>query len=238
MPTVAHVHPSSFGLLCHCGKDYSIGDWCVQASRCILVALFVAMWGLTAAVAVEGVPPTRVYPFEEIGSLTRGAQLTHDALGRLVVAQQGEFGVLNDMRWQKLWGENKTGINLRRICRNPDGVLVYGAFGSWGIFAPEPDGSLQPHSLVPTDSPGWVRSNSFDQIYCTESGTFYCGLGGAVFQGKAGETRYFQKTGVACIFTFRNAVVISTFDDGLVRLDPQTGEMLRVEDPSMLVNAD
>ena len=233
MHTVAHVPPSSFGLLCHRGQGVRIGDRCGHSSRRLLGALVAALWGMTAAFAVEGVPPTRVYPFEEIGSLTRGAQLTHDALGRLVVAQQGEFGVLNDVTWQKLWGENKAGINLRRIRRNPDGALLYGAFGSWGVFAPGPDGSLQPHSLVPADSPGWVRSNSFDQIYCTEFGTFYCGLGGAVFQGKAGETRYFQKTGVACIFTLRNAVVISTFDDGLVRLDPQTGEMLKVEDPSM-----
>ena len=126
--------------------------------RSVLVAVGGAWLSATVGGAVGGSPPTRIFPFEEIGCFSRGAQLAYDRFGRLVVAQQGEFLVLNDTTWMKLWAENTADINLSEVCRAPDGSLLYGAFGSWGVFDADPDGGLHPRSLVLPDCPPWVRA--------------------------------------------------------------------------------
>ncbi len=199
-----------------------------RVSRTWLVAC-----GLVAAGAGwgQGAPLTRFYPFEEIGCLSRGTQLAHDRFGRLVVAQQGEFIVLNDTTWQKLWSENVIGINLRIVARAPDGTLYYGAFGSWGVFVAGADGKLQPRSLATPESPPWVRATRFDRILCTEAGVFFTGLGGVVFHGKDGRTRYFEIEGTVCVFPRDGKYLLSTFDLGLRSLDLENGTTARVECP-------
>jgi signal transduction histidine kinase len=176
-----------------------------------------------------GSPPTRFFPFEEIGCFSRGAQLAYDGFGRLVVAQRGEFLVLNDTTWQKLWAENKADINLNEVCRGPDGSLLYGAFGSWGVFDVDPAGGLHPRSLVPLDSPPWVRSNRFERILCTEAGVFFYGMSGVVFRDKAGRTQYFELKGVACVYPLGDMMLVSTFDDGVLALDLAHGRVARAE---------
>lgn len=182
------------------------------------IAILVLAVGQGVAVAA-GEPPTRYFPFEEIGCLARGAQLAHDRFGRVVVAQQGEFIVLNDSTWQKLWSENTTGISLRNVRRGANDELYYGAFGSWGVFVTGPDGKLQPRSLVPQDAPAWVRANNVDRILWTERGVFFSGLSGVVFHGHDGAVRFFEIEGVSCVFPFGARILVSTFDNGVMELD-------------------
>ncbi len=194
------------------------------------MATIVGAWLVfTGSAIVGGSPPTRFYPFEEIGCISGEAQLAYDSFGRLVVAQQGEFLVLNDTTWQKLWAENTTDINLRKVCRGPDGSLLYGAFGSWGVFEVGSDGVLHPRSLVPAECPPWVRANSFDRILCTETGVFFYGLSGVTFRDVAGRTQFFEVDDVACVYPLGDLVLVSTFDDGVMALDFVRGRVTRAE---------
>ena len=199
------------------------------------IAAIVGLWvAATGSAAVGGEPPTRFFPFEEIGCFSRGAQLAYDGFGRLVVAQQGEFLVLNDTTWQKLWAKDTADINLSEVCRGPDGSLLYGAFGSWGVFDVDPDGGLHPRSLVPPDCPPWVRATRFERILCTEAGSFFYGMNGVVYRDTAGRTQYFEFDGVACVYPFGDLILVSTFDDGVMALDLVHGRVTRAEGERVL----
>jgi signal transduction histidine kinase len=229
MCTVVHVSPLRFGRMCHgtALRRAGTGGWAQMRG---LIAAIVGLWVAAAGFAAGGgAPPTRLYPFEEIGCFSHGAQLAYDGFGRLVVAQQGEFRVLNDTTWQKLWAENTADINLSEVCRGPDGSLLYGAFGSWGVFDVDPAGGLHPRSLVPSDSPRWVRANRFERILCTEAGVFFYGMSGVVFRDTAGRTQFFELNGVACVYPFDDLILVSTFADGVKALDLSRGQVTRAE---------
>lgn len=220
--------------------------WAVQCARSITVALSVALSratparsrrradlgrgillvllgfsvGETGRAAFDGMPLARFYPFEEVGCFAQGAQLAHDNYGRLVVAQQGELIVFNDNAWLKLWEENAGGLNLRKVVRDSRGMLLFGAFGEWGLLEPGPEGSLRPRSLVPPHCPEWVRGSTFDQILCTTSGVYFGGLGGVVhWDPDSGRHHFFALASFASLVPYRGAVYVSTFSRGTFRLD-------------------
>ena len=166
--------------------------------------------------ALDGVPLTRFYPYEEIGGFTRGVQLAHDSHGRLVVAQQGEFIGLNDTGWQTLWSGNPSGINLRKVAQAADGSLYYGAFGSWGKLEFGADGALRPRPLVPADAPAWVRGSIFDQMLCTDDGVYFSGLGGVVYWDlRTHRAAFLELHSVAQVFPFQGRVIVSSFNSGI-----------------------
>ncbi len=180
--------------------------------------------------AVAGVPLTRFYPLEEIGCSSRGLQLLHDSFGRVAVAQQGEFFVLNDASWQRAWRENVPGLVFRRVVADSDGEIYYGAFGSWGVFRTQENGVLRPVSLVPDDAPKWVGSCNFTRILCVDSGVYFSALDGVVFRRRAdGAYSYFRLPGVSCVFPLGGRIMVSTFDDGLFQLAVDSGALERAD---------
>ncbi len=230
MRTVVQVAPKRYGRLRRSPAHghANLGLWRhLQPFCAAIVWLWIA--GTALADVEGGAPPTRFYPFEEIGCFSRGAQLAYDGFGRLVVAQQGEFLVLNDTTWQKLWAEGSADINLCEVSRGPDGSLLYGAFGSWGVFDVDPDGGLHPRSLVPPDCPTWVRATRFQRILCTKAGSFFYGMNGVVFRDTAGRTQYFELNAVSCVYMIDDLVLVSTFDDGVRALDLVRGQVMRAE---------
>ncbi|MFT3829881.1 MAG: sensor histidine kinase [Opitutaceae bacterium] len=179
-----------------------------------------ALWLISRAAAIDGVPLTRFYPYEEIGCSAGGAQLVHDAFGRIVVAREGELAVLNDSIWRKLWSGHGAGNGLRQVARDHDGTIYIGGLGGWGKLQLLPDGNLEPLWIPAPEAPGWVRATIFDKILCTPDGVYFGGLHGVVFRERAtGAHHYFEIGGVSCLFPLQGAVLVSTFDNGMHAID-------------------
>src|SRR6185369_10312272 len=66
------------------------------------MACIAAVGPVAASENVQGLPFTRFYSYEEIGNVSRGAQLGFDALGRVSVMRSGSYSVLNDTSWVDL----------------------------------------------------------------------------------------------------------------------------------------
>lgn len=169
---------------------------------------------------VDGVPLTRFYPYEEIGCASSSALLVHDPLGRIAVVQESEITALNDSTWRQLWSERSSAVGLRKVARDGDGTVYFGSLGGWGLLRLTVEGNLQPQVFGAADAPKWVGATIFDQILCAEAGVYFAGLNGVVFWERAtGAHRYFEIAGVACLFRFGDAVLVSTYDNGVFTLD-------------------
>lgn len=191
----------------------------VALLRCWILVLWVVGSACTSA-AVEGLPLTRFYPFEEIGRVSRGAQLSFDALGRVVVVQQDEYVVLNDNVWLRLSSEELAGVSLYGARPDLDGTMVYGALGSWGFLTPTPTGQLRPRSLVPASYPKWVLATNFDQILCRPEGIYFAGWNGAVFWDRnTGRHLFFEVPGLTQLFLLDDTIFVSSHDRGVLAID-------------------
>ncbi len=170
--------------------------------------------------AIDGVPLTRFYPYEEIGCSAGGAQLVHDGFGRIAVVRERELVALNDGVWRKLWSAQGAGMGLRQVTRDRDGTIYFGGVGGWGKLRVLADGSLEPQWMDAPGAPAWVRASIFDKILCAPEGVYFAGLHGVVFHERhTGSHRYFEISGVSCLFRFHDAAVASTFDDGAHAID-------------------
>lgn len=187
--------------------------------RCWILVLWV-VGSICTSAAVEGLPLTRFYPFEEIGRVSRGAQLSFDALGRVVVVQQDEYVVLNDNVWLRLSSEELAGVSLYGAKPDLDGTMVYGALGSWGFLTPTPTGQLRPRSLVPASYPKWVLATNFDQILCRPEGIYFAGWNGVVFWDRnTGLHLFFEVPGVTQLFLLDDTIFVSSHDRGVLAID-------------------
>ena len=170
--------------------------------------------------AIEGLPVTRFYPFEEIGNVSRGAHLNFDAFGRIAVVHRGTYAVLNDGTWIELSESDPGGVQMLETRSDNDGVTYYGALGSWGILATTPAGKLRPDSLVPAGYPKWVLATNFDQILCTNQGVYFAGLNGVVFWSRATKRhRFFEVSSVSRLFSHGGSVYVSSHSKRVFVLD-------------------
>ncbi len=186
-----------------------------------------------AQAAIEGLPLIRFYPFEEIGSVSRGAHLSFDAFGRIAVTQNGEYLVLNDGLWLQRANGPVSATGLQEVKVAADGTAFYGALGSWGRLQPTPAGTLRPESLVPVDCPKWVPTTGFTQILCTEGGVYFAGWNGAVFwERSTGAHRFFEARGLSRLFAFKGKVFVSTHNNGVIELDPARGPVTTADSSS------
>ncbi|HLP07985.1 MAG TPA: sensor histidine kinase [Opitutaceae bacterium] len=202
------------------GVSLAIGPG--AAARAAMLALVLTSARVVAA--VDGVPPTRFYPYEEIGCSASSAQLVHDPLGRIAVVQENEIIALNDAAWRHLWRERSSTFGLRKVARDEDGTVYFGSLGGWGMLRLLADGNLQPQLFGAPDAPRWVGGTIFSQILCGKEGVLFGGLNGVVFWERAtGIHRYFEIPGVACVFRLGDTVHVSTYDNGLFTLDLRAG---------------
>lgn len=180
--------------------------------------------------AVEGLPLTRFYPFEEIGRVSRGPNLGFDPLGRVAVVQQDEYLVLNDSLWLRLSGEEFTDLGMYVATQDIDGTLLYGALGSWGALDPMPNGQIVPRSLVPADYPKWVLATTFGQIIPRPEGVYFVGWNGVVFRDRrSSRYQFFEVRGVSRAFEFEGRLFVSSHDEGVLTLDTDRQRFVAAE---------
>lgn len=178
-----------------------------------------------ALAAHDGLPITRVYPFEEIGDISRGGRLTFDRFGRLAVVQNGAYIALNDNAWTELATEND-GLPILQAVSAPDGTTYYGALGDWGRLVPGPDGKLHPESLAPQRRPDWVAETNFTEILITPARIFFAGWNGiAAWNRSTGGVQFIAVPEVRRLFEFGGTIYVSSNVRDLLRLDATTGAL-------------
>jgi signal transduction histidine kinase len=180
--------------------------------------------------AIEGLPLTRFYPFEEIGNVSRGAHLNFDIFGRIAVLQRGAYVVLNDSTWLDLAETDPDGIRILEAKSDGEGRTYYSALGSWGVLTGTATGKMRPNPLVPPECPKWARAVNFDQILCTNQGVYFAGVGGVVFWDRhAKRHRFFEFSGFSRIFSFGGAVYVSSHSKGVLFLDVDQETLVKPE---------
>lgn len=199
--------------------------WAAWFLGCILpLAAFAASPGTL------GLPFTRAYSFEEIGKVSRGAQLGFDRLGRLVVSRGGACVALNDTAWTDLADHADGNPVMENIVFDDAGDAYYCAFGSWGTVRMQ-DGKLKPFPLMPATVPKWIATANFNAIVALPRGVYFGSLSGFVYWDRAtGQHTFFDIPSVARIFMVGDTLFVSSHLQGLSRLDPGHNRLVPVPD--------
>lgn len=194
----------------------------------VVIGLAGAAGSRAAADSIQGLPFTRFYSYEEIGNVSRGAQLGFDALGRVTVMRSGSYSVLNDTTWVDL-AAKVDGPTMQRIFTAADGQAYYGSFGSFGLVDTTPLGLLRPRSLLPASCPKWVKSANFYDAIVTATGVYFGSFAGVVHWTRAtGKLTYFEIAEVSRIFSAGGEVFAATHTGRILRFDLAAGTLHRL----------
>ena len=175
---------------------------------------------------VRGLPPNRVYSLPEIGTVSRGARLAFDGLGRIAVVSDGSIHVLNDASWIDIADNGPSHTPTALFMREIGGTTYYCGQGSWGTAERTPEGRLRPRSVVPGASPGWVQFTNFEEILPGAAGVFFSGWNGVAYWDRAtDEHRFFPLPQVSRVFSVRGEVFVSSLTDGIQRIDLAGGAL-------------
>lgn len=211
---------SSVHLIARCATRRPTKQWRapIAVLACCWLGLVIATPIMRAA--IDGLPLTRLYPFEEIGNVSRGAHLNFDVFGRIAVVQKGAYVVLNDSTWLELTEAGPDSIQILEARSDSDGTTYYGALGSWGVLTATPTGKVRPDPLVPPDYPKWVLGANFDQILCTTQGVYFASSNGVAFWDRKTKLhRFFEVSGASRIFSFGGVTYVSSYTKGVLVLD-------------------
>lgn len=194
-------------------------------ARWILALAASVAWTRLADCEVDlsfhGHPPIRSYPLEDIGPVTRGANLTFDAYGRIGVVQEGAFAVLNDTVWINLAvSEAIEPPVMVDIAFNREGTAFYGGRGEFGVADFDGSGRYRAKSLLPETELKWVETAIFANVICTADGAYFSSWNGIAFHSFAtGETRLFDTGPISLAFAIGDTVYISSNGHPIRRVD-------------------
>lgn len=178
------------------------------------------------AATLRGLPPSRVYSFDEIGDLTRNAHVGFDTLGRLAVIDAGAFYVLNDGQWLALHAQDGSLDRMQELVSDDSGRMYYGGLGTWGEVIPSPAGLAIPRRLTPEKTPDWVGLTEFNQIVPCRDAVYFANWNGIVRWDKAtGTHQYFPRPGVSRIFELNGEVYVSAHGHVLARINVAKGTL-------------
>jgi signal transduction histidine kinase len=189
-------------------------------SAVLLVAASVATGAKVPPNAVRGLPFTRFYSFDEIGSVSAGARLTFDPIGRLGVMYQGAYFVLNDTAWLDIAGKDRGNLEMMQVVGDGSGRFFYGAAASWGAVESGPDDKLHPRSLVPRSRPEWTKTSTFTEIVTTNTGVYFSGWEGIVYLDHSSQDlQFFNISGVANLFALGDRAFVFSHTHRLQYID-------------------
>jgi signal transduction histidine kinase len=166
-----------------------------------------------------------VYPFEEIGDISRGGRLTFDRYGRLAVVQNGSYIALNDNVWTDLAASDNR-LPVLQAATESDGTTYYGALGDWGLLVPGADGKLHAESIAPKHRPDWVAATNFTEILFTSDRIYFAGWNGVAVWNRAARTHQFIAVPqVNRVFEFEGKVYVSSNVRGVSVVDSATATL-------------
>ncbi|HEX2860074.1 MAG TPA: histidine kinase, partial [Lacunisphaera sp.] len=203
-------------------------------SVCVALLVATGLWPAVARSApgnIHGLPFTRFYSFEEIGSASRGARLGFDELGRIAVTRGGACAVLNDTAWTDIADRSAGAPVMERLVFGPQGDAYFCAFGSWGT-AQIIEGRLHPSTLVSGERPAWLTNANFGEIIPLRDGIFFGCQNGIVYWERAsGRHTFFEVPSVARLFAVGQTLYVSSHLWGISRLNLAAGRIERLKSP-------
>lgn len=189
------------------------------ASKALYGALIMAAFLATAVAAQEyrGLPLVRSYPIEDIGPVSRGANLSFDSFGRLAVVQEGVYEALNDTVWVSLADdESRERPAMVNAVLGRDGRLYYGGRGDWGVASIGANGKIALQSLAPAVPENWVKTALFVDVIPNSRGVAFESWNGIVYVDyETGESRLHDLSIVSKVFALRDAIYVSSVDEPL-----------------------
>lgn len=178
----------------------------------------------------KGLPYIRVFPFDEIGDISSGAELSFDKNGRLAIVQNGFCIVLNDDSWINVADGGAAHLQIRHMAVDNGGQGYFGSVGAWGILEQTASGQLRPKPLSQTGDPQWTSAVEFKQIIPTCNGVCFAGWNGVLFWDRVtGRTTFCEVAGISRVFLLDGDLWVSGHEFGSKRFNIEMG---RLEDPS------
>ncbi|MEO6568528.1 MAG: sensor histidine kinase [Opitutaceae bacterium] len=139
----------------------------------------------------------------------------------MAVIHDGVFAVLNDTAWLNVIDpEESARTPITDVVHVGYGQTYYGGRASWGLAEFGPDGRIHAKSLVPENSPSWIRTTTFEAMIVTADGVYFTSRNGVVFRDFASkQCHFFELDKVSKIFAVGNKVFVSSFENQLRYID-------------------
>ncbi|PTY05924.1 hypothetical protein DB347_16455 [Opitutaceae bacterium EW11] len=180
---------------------------------------------------VTGLPPSRSYTYEEIGNVSPGVRLATDALGRITVIREGAYIVFDDTNWVDVLDRTDVNRNITQVARAPDGTMFCGMSGAWGYFEYQHNDLVRVHSLRPSECPGWIANNSFEQIVFAGDWAAFAGAQGVVFYNRRTGAQQFEAArDTIALFAVGKDIFVSSYRRGLCRFDTTNPKFVQLEE--------
>lgn len=200
------------------------------------IALFVVL-ALSAQLRgseIKGVPYTRQYSFDDIGAISSGVELSVDFAGRIGLAQNGQYIVLNDESWLTAVSRDAAGTLVRHVTTDETGSSFYCSSGSWGLLTRAQHELLEPVPFMPEDRPLWTTRANFDRIVPCREGVAFGSTSGVVFWNRiTNQTVFAHIKELTDVFYHSGNVYVSGYDIGTRILDLKTGDLVLPESPEI-----
>lgn len=201
-----------------------------RGAQIAFFAIFAFPNGLAGG-EIKGVPYTRQYSFDDIGGISSGVELSFDPFGRIGLAQNGQYIVLNDESWVPSVERGADGILVHHVKTDDFGNTYYCSMGSWGRLERSDRELLEPFPMVPQNRPSWTVSANFDRIVTFPEGVAFGSTGGAaIWNRTTKQTVFFQMKELVDLFYHAGRLYVSGFGIGTRIVDFQTGSLISPED--------
>jgi hypothetical protein len=166
---------------------------------------------VVSGVSGVGLPPTRFYSLDEMGSVQPGFRIGFDDIGRISVTRHNQYLVLNDREWINLLEPgHEIDHAVMQIASARDGSHFFTSHGHWGFLERSEHGKFFPQSLSPPDRPDWTLANQFDNIHVADGGVVFHYWGGFVYLDLKSGRQYYRKVGgLEHVFSFGGSLYVS-----------------------------
>ena len=175
---------------------------------------------ICTAESYQGLPPTRLFPFEEIGNPFPGVLIENDVLGRIALLQEGSFIVFDGKNWIDKVTRDDPDRNISRLLNVPDGTTFFVASGRWGTLTVLPNGTIKTQLLNEPDSPSWLSNTTFSEIfYFPEDIVVFVGNNGLiVYDRKSKKQNYIHVPRTVCAFMVSHTLYVVGTETQTLRL--------------------
>jgi signal transduction histidine kinase/CheY-like chemotaxis protein len=219
-------HRSSIHNPCKQANLARAGQWLLNAKGMMLgmlVALTLPgmMSAFGEAPQFRGLPPSRLYTFEEIGIISPGFLLGSDEMGKILLLQEGSFVEFDGRNWVNRVDPALVDRNIRAVKIHPEGGLYFGASGRIGRIQYLDNGKIHNVSLLDGNEPDWVRNTGFIYLLPIKSSMLFAGDNGFIFHDlEKGTNDFYSVPYLSSVFQVGDIVYVTTETQGVYRFFP------------------
>jgi len=175
---------------------------------------------LLAQVGHLGLPPVTNYSKTAYRAGTQNWDITQDAQGRMLFANNEGLLVFDGVHWQRHAIAN--GTCVRSVAVAPDGKIYVGGQGEIGVFSPDAQGRLTYQALTDRILPENRQFADVWDVVVTDDGAVCFRSDERLFQWKNGQMRAFSSGGKSSFLgKAAGRVLLHDVNNGLMAFDGQ-----------------